>query len=79
MHKYLIITRKCIHEREQFVACLGLDELIYAWEGKTVFGTSFVEISKINADSPLAVLLFYDNGNAQPIGISNFDNRTSVK
>jgi len=48
-------------------------------EWKTVFRTSFVEVREIDANPPIVVLLFYENGVCQPFGVLDFDNGASAE
>jgi hypothetical protein len=44
----LIVARETIHERQSLVACTIINNLVNERYGEVVFGTSMIEIEKVN-------------------------------
>ena len=57
-HPDLIIFEKGIHEGHEPESQSRIHELIYAGKGIAIFGTSLVQVDKVDAHSPLSGWLF---------------------
>ena len=62
----LVISRKSIHEREDDTSSTFVGNLIDMQSQKIAFGTSFVQVSKIDADSNGALLFIDGDNNRYP-------------
>ena len=79
VHFDLIITRESVHKAEELVANSGVHYEIDPGYGKAVFRAGSVHISKINAKSPLAILLLDEDNIIQPVGIIYFLNSSGLE
>jgi len=59
VHLDVIISEIGVHEAKELVACRRLYQLIDPWKEITVLQTSFIEVGKVDADSPLAILFLH--------------------
>ena len=74
----LVVSGEAIHKGENLVPRTLINDLVNKWCGEVVFGTSFVQIVKVSADSNSA--LFFEDGNriGHPSGVLNGINETSL-
>jgi len=62
VHLDLIVPRVGIHEAEKFVVRCCVDHLVYARQWEAIIGIGFIQIDEVDADSPLSVFLFHQDG-----------------
>jgi len=74
VHLDLIITGVGVHEAEELVARCRFYQLIDPWKGINILWASFIEIDKVDADSPLTILLLHENGIREPVGVERLSN-----
>ena len=72
IHADLVVAGKSIHETEEFMASCGIYNEVDPWQRETIFWACSVDVSEVDAESPLAVRFFdgYDVG--QPFRILHF-------
>ena len=72
IHADLVVARESIHETEGFMAGCGIYNEVDPWQRETIFWACSVDVSEVDAESPLAIRFFdkYDVG--QPFRILNF-------
>ena len=66
-HPDLIISEKGIHERHESESRSRIHELIYVGKGVTIFGTSPIQVGKVDAHSPLPSWLFDEDHVREPL------------
>ena len=74
MHFDLMIPREGIHETKEFMFGDCINNHINLWQTKTVFRAGLVQVSEINAYSPLLPLFRGDDDVSQPICVVGFSN-----
>ena len=79
VHSDMIITRERVHEAEELVASSGVHYEVDPGQGKAIFRASPVNISKVNAESPLAICLLDENHISQPVGIIYFPDSSGLE
>jgi len=79
VHLDLIIPGIGVSEAKEFVACRRLYQLINPRKGITVFRASFIEVGKVDANSPLTILLLHENGIGESIQVKCFSNEFNSK
>ena len=67
----LVITKKNIHERKDFMVGTRINDLVNKWSGEVVFGTFQIQVVEIS--TYMDGTLFFINGNMirNPSGICN--------
>ena len=79
MHLDLIIARIGVHEAKELVSSRNFYWLIDPPEGITIFWTCFVEIRKVDADSPLSILFLHENEIKEPVWIERLSDEAILK
>jgi len=57
VHLNLIVSRESVHEGHPFKPTRVVDHDIRDWKGELIFRTCLIQITKINANSDLRILL----------------------
>ena len=58
VHADLVVTGKCIHKIEKFVARGGVHDEVDPWQREAVLRACFIYVSEVDTESPLAVCFF---------------------
>ena len=72
VHVDLVVTREGIHKTEKFMADSGIHDEVDTRQRETVLWACFVDVSEVDAESPLAVWFFDKYGVGQPFSIFHF-------
>jgi len=56
------------------MTCSCIHHLVNPWQRKVVFGVGQVEISEVDADSPLAILLLHQDRVGEPFWVTRLSN-----
>jgi hypothetical protein len=78
-HPTLVISREAIQQRHNRSFSRRVHNLVHSWQCIVVFWCGLVEISEIDAHSPLAVLFLDRHRVGQPFGIHDFADDGGVK
>ena len=64
VHTDLVVAGEGIHKTEEFMASSGIYDYVDSQQGETILWARFVDVSEVDAESPLAVCFFdeYDVG-----------------
>jgi hypothetical protein len=74
----LVVPGVAVEEAEQVAAHRGVDDLINPWQPEGVFGVVLIEVSVVDAHSPLAcVLLMYEDRVGEPLRMEYFSDEAS--
>ena len=69
IHADLVVVGESIHETEEFMAGCGIYYEVNPWQRETVFWACSVDVSEVNAESPLAVHFFEEYDIGQPFRV----------
>ena len=69
VHLDLIIPGIGVHEAKKFVARRRFYQLIDPRKGITVLRANFIEVDKVDADSPLVIFFLHENGIGEPFRV----------
>ena len=69
MHLDLIIAGIGILEAKKLVSCCSFYQLVDPRKKVTILQAGFVEICKVDADSPVIVLFLHKNGIGEPVRV----------
>jgi len=78
VHLDLIIVGIGVHEAKELVSCRNFYQLVDPWE-ITIFRVGFVEICKVDADSPLPVLFLHEDGIGEPVRVERLSDEASLE
>ena len=66
VHDDLVVAGESIHETKEFMAGCGIYNEVDPWQRETIFWACSVDVSEVNAESPLAVRFFDEYDVSQP-------------
>ena len=69
IHVDVVVAREGIHETEEFMAGCGIHYEVDSWQRETIFWACSVDVSEVDAESPLAVRFFDEYGVGQPFRV----------
>jgi hypothetical protein len=73
-----MVPRVAVEEAEQVTTRRGVNDLVYPWQPEGVLGAVLVEVSVVNAHSPLVrVLLGDEDGVGEPLRMEDFSDEAS--
>ena len=72
IHADLVVAGESIHETEEFMACCGIYNEVDPWQMETIFWACLVDVSEVDAESPLAVRFFDEYDVSKPFRILHF-------
>ena len=72
IHADLVVARESIHKTEEFMADYGIYDKVDSRQRETIFRACSVDISEVDAESPLAIHFFYEYDVGQPFRIFHF-------
>ena len=69
IHADLVVAGESIHETEEFMASCGIYYEVDSWQRETIFWACSVDVSEVDAESPLAVRFFEEYDVGQPFRV----------
>ena len=72
IHADLVIAGERIHETEEFMAGSGIYNEADQWQRETIFWACSVDVSEVDAESPLSFCFFDEYDVSQPFRILHF-------
>ena len=69
IHADLVVAGESIHETEEFMAGCGIYYEVDSWQRETIFWACSVDVSEVDAESPLAVRFFEEYDVGQPFRV----------
>jgi len=79
VHLDLTMPEIDVHEVKELVARRRLYQLIDPQKRITLLGASFIEVGKVDTNSPFAILFLHENGIGELIGIEHLSNEGNLK
>ena len=79
MHLDLIIAGIGVYKAKELVFCRSLYQLVDPRERITILQAGFVEIFKVDADSPLLVLILHEDGIGEPVRVERFSDEANLE
>ena len=79
IHADLVVAEESIHETEEFMAGCGIYNEVDPWQRETIFWACSVDVSEVDAESPLAVCFFNEYDDGQPFKILYFYDRPCLE
>ena len=67
VHADLVVAGEGIHKTEEFMAGSGINDEVDLWQRETFFWACSVDVSEVDAESPLAVRFFGKHDVGQPL------------
>lgn len=67
LYPYLVVLGVGAREAHHLKLGDGVDQLVYVTQGKGISWARLVQASEVDAHSPLALGLFYEDGVSQPL------------
>jgi len=77
VHLDLIVAGIGVHETKEFMSCRGFYQLIDHRERVTILLAGFVEIYKVDLDSPLSAFFLHEDG--EPVGVERFPDESRLE
>ena len=69
IHVDLVVAREGIHETEEFMADCAIHYKVDLWQRETIFWACSVDVSEVDAESPLSVRFFDEYNIGQPFRV----------
>ena len=69
IHANLVVAGESIHKAEEFMAGCGIYNEVDSRQRETIFWACFIDVSEVDAESPLAVRFFEEYDVGQPFRI----------
>ena len=68
----MVVAGESIHETEEFMADYDIYNEVDSWQMEFIFWACSVDVSEVDAESPLSVCLFDEYDVSQPFRILHF-------
>ena len=68
----MVVAGESIHKTEEFMACCGIYDEVDSWQRETIFWACSVDVSEVDAESPLVVRFFVEHDVGQPFRVFHF-------
>ena len=79
VHVDLVVAGKGIHKTEKFMACSSVHDEVDPGQREVVLRASFVYVSEVDTESPLAICFFDEHDISQPLGIFHLSDRSCLE
>ena len=79
VHADLVVTGKCIHKTEKFVARGGVNDEVDPWKREVVLRACFIYVNEVDTESPLAVCFSDEYNISQLLKIFHLSDRSYLE
>jgi len=79
VYLHLFVPEIGFYETKELMARRHLQQLINPRNGITISWASLIQAGEVNVDSPLFILLLYEDGTGEPVRVERLSYEASLK